>query len=147
MRTFEWRADGTARDRDMHLIFAPPKFFSFSRGAKLGQFRPTRLLQVVCWLQVREWWWGETTGVSPRGWDKTGLRWGEIRQACALVLGCHWLRQCQTDLQGIEAIGLSKHQLVLELKMLERRAEATIRKALASKSTGRASGTRRRSER
>jgi hypothetical protein len=39
-----------------------------------------------------------------------------------------------------EAIG-SSHQLVLELNMLERRTAATIRKALASKSTGGAGGT------
>jgi hypothetical protein len=30
------------------LIFAPAKFFSFFGGAKLGGFRPTRSLQVVC---------------------------------------------------------------------------------------------------
>jgi hypothetical protein len=40
-----------------------------------------------------------------------------------------------------EAIGSSKHQLALKLTMLERRTDATVRKALASKGTGRASGT------
>jgi hypothetical protein len=42
------------------LIFAPLKFFLFSREAKLGDFRPTLPAQVVCALIVRESWWGET---------------------------------------------------------------------------------------
>jgi hypothetical protein len=36
------------------LIFAPRKFFSFSRGAKFGEFRPASLAQVVCASAVRE---------------------------------------------------------------------------------------------
>jgi hypothetical protein len=35
-------------------IFAPPKFFSFSRGAKFGEFRPTLPAQVVCGSAVGE---------------------------------------------------------------------------------------------
>jgi hypothetical protein len=48
-------------------IFASLKFFSFCRGAKFGEFRPTAPAQVVCWLQVRVWRWGEIVRISPRG--------------------------------------------------------------------------------
>jgi hypothetical protein len=41
------------------LIFAPLKFFSFSRGAKFGEFRPTVPAQVVCSSLVGAWQWGE----------------------------------------------------------------------------------------
>jgi hypothetical protein len=44
---------------DRVLIFAPLKFFLFSRGALFWQFRPTGLLQIVCWVAVGARGWGE----------------------------------------------------------------------------------------
>jgi hypothetical protein len=42
-------ATSTPATRSFQAVdFAPAKFFSFSREAKFGQFRPTLLLQVVC---------------------------------------------------------------------------------------------------
>jgi hypothetical protein len=41
------------------VIFASLKIFSFSRGAKLGEFRPTLPAQVVCCLTFGAWRWGE----------------------------------------------------------------------------------------
>jgi hypothetical protein len=41
------------------LIFGSLRFFSFSREAKLGEFRPSAPAQVVCRLAVAVWQWGE----------------------------------------------------------------------------------------
>jgi hypothetical protein len=48
-------------------------------------------------------------------------------------LGATGFASATPFIREFEAIVSNKHQLVLELKMLERRTEATIRKALASK--------------
>ena len=58
-----------------------------------------------------------------------------------LTFGCHWLRQCHTIIRECKAIVPSGHRLVLELKRVERRAETTIRKAVAYKALAAASGT------
>jgi hypothetical protein len=80
-----WRPvrHGSSTGRGTWLIrgvFASHKFFSFSHGAKLGEFRPTLPAQVVCGSPVVAWGWGETVGISPRGWCKTLSWWGETRQ-------------------------------------------------------------------
>jgi hypothetical protein len=41
------------------MNFASAKYFSFSRGAKFGEFRPSALAQVVCVSPVGERGWGE----------------------------------------------------------------------------------------
>jgi hypothetical protein len=41
------------------VSFASLKFFSFSRGAKFGEFLPTLPAQVVCGSPVGAWEWGE----------------------------------------------------------------------------------------
>jgi hypothetical protein len=42
------------------VIFASLKFFSFSRGAKLGEYCPTLAAQLVCVTPVGAWEWCET---------------------------------------------------------------------------------------
>jgi hypothetical protein len=49
------KLDHLTRRRD----FCTTEFFSFSRGAKFGEFRPTVPAQVVCGSPVGEWQWGE----------------------------------------------------------------------------------------
>jgi hypothetical protein len=44
---------------DSRLNFAPAKFFSFSRGAKFGEFRLSAPAQVVCGSLVGVTQWGE----------------------------------------------------------------------------------------
>jgi hypothetical protein len=48
-----------ARYRDRLVNFAPSNLFSFSRGAKFGEFRPSAPAQVVCCSPVRAWGWGD----------------------------------------------------------------------------------------
>jgi hypothetical protein len=43
----------------LSLNFAPANFFSFSRGAKFGEFRSSAPAQVVWRLPVRKWQWSE----------------------------------------------------------------------------------------
>jgi hypothetical protein len=57
------------------------------------------------------------------------------RNASTAALGCLSIGERQ-------ATGSSKYQLVLQLNMLERRADATGRKALAGRALAAASGTR-----
>jgi hypothetical protein len=52
-------------------VFAPLIFFLFSRGAKIGEFRPTWSAQVVRGSPVKDCGWGEMVGISPRGRGKT----------------------------------------------------------------------------
>jgi hypothetical protein len=46
-------------ERSKEQGFRLSKFFSFSRGAKFGEFRPTWRAQVVYQFAVGAWGWGE----------------------------------------------------------------------------------------
>ena len=52
-------------------VFRLGEFFSFFSEAIFGRFRLSGWPQVVGWLQVRVWGWGDIVWVSPRGWCKT----------------------------------------------------------------------------
>jgi hypothetical protein len=82
------------------------------------------------------------TKLFPGGQNSPGGKFRSGTVCTRVPLASPGFASATPNIRECAAIGSSKHQLVRELKMLERRTDATIRKALASNALAAASGTR-----